>query len=275
MGWLEPDKARAVGGHASQANSRLGSLSVSRRVWARCDSGVVLYMPWKQGVKRSRFGQGNEQSPAPNIQARCGIDSFVSFDHSPCQAPSPSAWTLVSKMFGQDTKSIPMNESLRHPVVHPLLNLSLDQARALDYFELCDKAWSAVGSACSASGFKVPDGVEAREEDLFIEHLPVHWRTAFAVHEMEYDVLSGGFSSFFFNHGEHLVSAASCGLLEIGASKHQSILNEAAKHIDDDESLSPLDAAFYDTCESDGDPREMLAAYIVERLPLFAELPEA
>ncbi len=70
MEWLEPVKETAVGEHASHANSRLGSLAGSRRVGARSDSGAVLPMPEVQEVKNARFGQGNEQPPAPNIQAR-------------------------------------------------------------------------------------------------------------------------------------------------------------------------------------------------------------
>jgi hypothetical protein len=92
---------------------------------------------------------------------------------------------------------------------------------------------------------------------------------------MEYDVLSGGFSTFFYNHGEHLITAASSGLMEIGALKHQSILTEAANYMDDNVALRPFDGAFYEACQSDGDPREKLAAYILNHLPQFMKFAEA
>ncbi len=87
---------------------------------------------------------------------------------------------------------------------------------------------------------------------------------------MEYDVLAGGFINFFENHGDGLVAAAAKGLEDIGASKHRSILLEAADHFDDeDEVLRQFGSAFYAACRSDGDPRKMLASYILANFDLF------
>lgn len=155
------------------------------------------------------------------------------------------------------------------PIVLPVLTMSADEARALDYFALCDKAWAAVTLACAESQF-VPEDADARPEDVFIDLLPSHWSTAFAVHEMEYDLLAGGFINFFENHGDGLVAAAAKGLEDIGALKHRSILLEAADHFDDeDEVLGRFGSAFYAACRSDGDPRKMLASYILANFDLF------
>ncbi|MBK8040029.1 MAG: DUF4375 domain-containing protein [Verrucomicrobiaceae bacterium] len=162
-----------------------------------------------------------------------------------------------------------MNDSHEQPKVLPLLRLTIDEARALEYFVLCDIAWEAVTSACAESRF-VPEDPDARAEDVFIDLLPSHWSTVYAVHEMEYDVLAGGFINFFENHGDGLVAAAAKGLADIGASKHRSILLEAADHFDDeDEVIGPFGSAYYAACRSDGDPREMLASYILANFDLF------
>lgn len=143
----------------------------------------------------------------------------------------------------------------------PQLDLDLQLASDAPFFDLCDKVWNLVVQASSASNFK--DDSLNYPESRFALLLPEHWQIAYAVHAMEYDVLSGGFQRFFENHADVLNPVLIYGLGLIGAGAHQRIFQEAARRSEKAESFNGLDREFYDACRVHSDPRELLAAYIV------------
>jgi hypothetical protein len=152
-------------------------------------------------------------------------------------------------------------------MVFPVLGFDVKAARGMPFFELCDSVWDAVVKACWASN--VTKDVDAQFEYALANRLEEHWRISYAVHEMEYDVLSGGFSHYFWSHGDTLNESVLTGLGLIGAFEHQEIFREAVANQSDDEALSKLKLAtrFY---HASPDPRELLAKYIITNFDRFS-----
>jgi hypothetical protein len=157
------------------------------------------------------------------------------------------------------------------PTVPPTLNFDLAAAQSMPFFDLCDRVWDAVVKARWASN-PSKDITNAAEAE-FANRLDEPWRISYAIHEMEYDVLSGGFDNFFFNHGDALSEAVVNGLGIIGAQEHQTIFRVAAANQENEDILSKLDSRYYEACRQ-VDPRELLAEYIRSNFDRYSSPPE-
>ncbi len=152
-------------------------------------------------------------------------------------------------------------------MVSPKLDFDAEAATKMQFFERCDHVWDAVVKACWASA--PPEEVGAQVEAVLVNRLEEPWRISYAVHEMEYDVLDGGFKSFFWSHGDVLNESVLAGLGLIGASKHQAVFRDAIASQYDEEALSQLSSRYYEACREVG-PRELLAKYIVRHFDDFS-----
>ncbi len=156
-------------------------------------------------------------------------------------------------------------------MVRPTLDFDLETARQLPPFELCDRIWDAVVKACWASN--LTKNVGAEMQDRLANGFEEPWRIAYAVHEMEYEVLSGGLKNFFWTHGSVLNDSVLAGLGLIGATEHQALFREAVANPSDEKALSELTRRFYEVCH-EVDPRALLAEYIVRNFDEFSARPD-
>src|SRR5215472_2885752 len=110
-------------------------------------------------------------------------------------------------------------------MVTPTLDFDIKAAKEMPFFNLCDHVWNAVVEACWASNST--KDVDAQVEYALANRLEEHWRISYAVHDMEYAVLDGGFKGYFWSHGNALNESVLTGLALIGASEYQAVFREA------------------------------------------------
>jgi hypothetical protein len=144
-------------------------------------------------------------------------------------------------------------------VEHPRLEFDLATAKAMTSFDLCDAVWSAVQEFLDAS-----EGGEVSA----LKRLAKPWQVGYAVHEVEYNVLSGGFASHHWSHESDLDKFVLSGLDTIGAKEHGKIFKEATLKWGDEKALHQLTQRYYDACKK-VDPRELLASYMLENFSAY------
>ncbi|MCB1207677.1 MAG: DUF4375 domain-containing protein [Verrucomicrobiales bacterium] len=166
-----------------------------------------------------------------------------------------------------------------------ILNLSQKQAESLPFADLCDQAWSLVDSARTLITQDEADDEDDEDAvpfaQLYFESLPEYWRIVYAVQELNNNLVAGGFGEFFWTHEDNLNEDVARGLERIGAHDHLEIFKEAAAlflnlDADDDEEadeqaddLRELSRSYLAASESDEDPRERLAVFILANLDEF------